>query len=120
MKHSFQIFTIVAILMMVMPDVFIFWRYVMPLGAWWMVGYALVSLWTVWTFVVMTTWCLGPVRSMRVFFSTFLMVVVTKLLFALSAPLVGWKVALILVIALAMAFAYGFVFGHRLPHIMNA
>ncbi len=113
MKHSFQIFTIVAILMMVVPDVFIFWRYVMPLGAWWMVGYALVSLWTVWTFVVMTTWCLGPVRSMRVFFSTFLMVVMTKLLFALSAPLVGWKVALILVIALAMAFAYGFVFGYR-------
>lgn len=113
MKHSFLFLTVVAIVMMVVPDVFIFWCYVMPHGGWWMALYGLTSVWVVLSFVVMHTWCLGAVRSLRVFFSTFLLVVIPKLVFALTAPLVGWVVALALVVLLEMAFAYGFLFGFR-------
>ncbi len=113
MKMSFQTYTILVILLTVVPDAFIFWRYVMPLGWGWMALYALSSLWTWWALVVMTTWCLGAVRSMRLFFSTFLMVVLPKLLFAVAAPLAGWRVALVLTVVLLLAFAYGFIFGFR-------
>lgn len=113
MRGPLYIFVIVFLSIAVLPEVFIWVRFV-PLLPWGMrVAYALTTALSIVAVVVMITRVIGTVRSFRVFFVVFLLVMLPKAVFALLQPVLGIICALILALLVMAAFAYSFIWGWR-------
>lgn len=113
MVHKFTLFILLIVAVTLLPEVVICGFYLPSWPVWAQWVYAFTVVWSVFAVIVLQTWILGHVRSMRFFFSTFLLLIMPKLLFVLIAPLWGVVVALLagaLFIAMAL---YGFLRGWR-------
>ena len=106
-------FALLYLVAMVVPDTYIHATYLAPSGSamagalWWLPSAAIVA-----TFAAAQ---LGIWHNtmFRTFFGLTLVAMLPKLLFALLAVTMGWKVGLAAAAALLAAFLYGFVFGWR-------
>lgn len=106
-------FTVMYLVAMVAPDMYIHTTYVSPLGSallgmlWWLPSAAIVA-----TFVAAQ---LGIWHNtmFRAFFGLTLAIMFPKLLFTLLAVTMGWKVGLGAAAVLLTALLYGFIFGWR-------
>ena len=106
-------FALLYLVAMVVPDTYIHATYLAPSGSamagalWWLPSAAIVA-----TFAAAQ---LGIWHNtmFRAFFGLTLVAMLPKLLFALLAITMGWKVGLAAAAALLAAFLYGFVFGWR-------
>lgn len=106
-------FTVMYLVAMVAPDIYIHTTYVSPLGSallgmlWWLPSAAIVA-----TFVAAQ---LGIWHNtmFRAFFGLTLAIMFPKLLFTLLAVTMGWKVGLGAAAVLLTALLYGFIFGWR-------
>ena len=106
-------FTVMYLVAMVAPDMYIHTTYVSPLGCallgmlWWLPSAAIVA-----TFAAAQ---LGIWHNtmFRAFFGLTLTIMFPKLLFTLLAVTMGWKVGLGAAAVLLTALLYGFIFGWR-------
>ena len=111
MTHRFTFFVMLIVIVTLLPEVVICCGYLPSWPAWAQWAYALTIAWGVFSVVVMHTWMLGHVRSIRFFFATFLLLTTPKLLFAILAPPLGVFVGLVAGALFFLAALYGFLWG---------
>ena len=113
MRGPLYIFVIVFLSIAVLPEVYIWWRFV-PLLPWGMrIAYALTTALSAVAILVIITRVIGTVRSFRLFFLVFLLIMFPKAVFALLVPVFGTMCALIVALLVVAAFAYSFIWGWR-------
>ena len=108
-----MMFITAIMLVTIVPDLVIWHRYGDSWPMAWKLPYGLTTIWGAMLVWVMQAWPFGHVRSIRLFFTSMLLLCVPKLFFMVLDPLVGWPAALAVALSLVAAFAYGFVFGWR-------
>ena len=113
MTHRFTFFVMLIVVVTLLPEVVICCGYLPSWPAWTQWAYAFTIAWAVFAIVVMQTWILGHVRSIRFFFATFLLLTIPKLLFAILAPPLGAVVGLVAGALFFLAALYGFLWGWR-------
>lgn len=113
MTHRFSFFVMLIVVVTLLPEVVICGLFLPSWPVWAQWAYALTIAWAVFAVIVMQTWLLGHVRSIRLFFATFLFLITPKLLFAILAPIAGVIVGLAAGTLFFLAALYGFFWGWR-------
>lgn len=113
MRHKFTFFILLVVVVTLLPDVVICGFYFSSWPVWAQWVYVLTIVWSVFAVVVMQTWLLGRMLSVRFFFTTFLFVITPKLLFAFLAPLFGYLAGLTTALLFVVAAVYGSLWGWR-------
>ncbi len=111
--HMRLIFNLVTFLLTLLPEVVVGWLYAVHWPRWAQGLYGATIAWELLAIVMMDTWAIGHVRSLRMFLGTLLLLVAPKMLFALIAPLMGWPAGLTAAGLMMVAMLYGFTKGWR-------
>ena len=113
MPHRFTFFVMLIVVITLLPEVVICSLYLPSWPVWAQWSYALTIAWAVFAVIVMQTWMLGHIPSIRFFFATFLLLITPKLLFAILAPPLGVYVGLAFGALFFLAALYGYLWGWR-------
>lgn len=113
MTHRFTFFVMLIVVVTLLPEVVICSLYLPSWPVWARCAYAFTIAWAVFAVIVMQTWMLGHIPSIRFFFATFLLLITPKLLFAILAPLLGVHVGLAVGVLFFLAALYGYLWGWR-------
>ena len=113
MSGKFLIIILGIMALTILPAVVILGLYATHWSFWWQMVYMLTIIGELFAIFVMATWAFGHVRSLRFFFASFIFITAPKILFAIVAPLAGWKVGLAVAPLCIMAGIYGFFWGWR-------
>ena len=119
MRGPLYIYIVVFLAIAVLPELFIWQHFVTMLPWGWKMGYSLTTAISVMAVLVIITRALGLVRSFRLFFAVFLLIMVPKAVFALLQPLLGSWVALVVALLVVAAFLYSFIWGWRRLKVRN-
>ena len=111
--HMRLIFNLVTLALTLLPEVVVCCLYATHWPRWAQGLYATTIAWELLAIIMMETWAIGHVRSLRLFLGTLLLLVAPKMLFALTAPLLGWPAGLVAAGLMVVAMLYGFTKGWR-------
>ena len=120
MRKPFLTFLTISVLMAIAPDLYLGLRYMGSWPWWACLADALALAWAAFALWVLYSWCLGQVRSIRFFFTTFIYLIFPKMLFVVLDMAVGWRLALGLTALAVMALAYGKIWGWRRLVVVEA
>lgn len=113
-------FTILFIILLIAPDIYLATQYIFPLGKAW-----LDAAWFIPTVIILTCFVLAQHNfwhntSIRTFIGLNLCVALPKILFMLLQFITGPAIALVASLLLVLMFVYGFFFGWRRIVVRNA